>query len=101
MVGNSCLLSVGAPDSPVPNRTVNSHDFFPFLAKLTVATTTPFSTLDSPVAHRTVWCALVTVGEVHASPVDCALITMPIVGSDVVGAPDSPVNFSRSILGNS
>jgi hypothetical protein len=70
------------------------HNFFPCLAKPTVAVAVP-------LAHRTVWCGLVTVGSGHASPVDCALIAMPIVGSDVVGAPDSPVNFSRSILGNS
>jgi hypothetical protein len=41
------------------------RDFLPFLAKPTVAVTTP-------VAHRTVWCGLPTVGEVHTSPADCA-----------------------------
>jgi hypothetical protein len=40
--------------------------FLPFLANLTVAATTS-------LAHRIVWCGLVIVGEVHASPVDCAV----------------------------
>jgi hypothetical protein len=62
--GHSCLMSVGAPDSPVHHRTVTVRDFLPVLAKPTVAATTL-------VAHRTV-CALVTIGEVHASPADCA-----------------------------
>jgi hypothetical protein len=52
-------------------------------------------------AHRTVRCGLVTVGPGHASPVDCAQIALPTVGVDAVGSPDSPVNFSRSVLGDS
>jgi hypothetical protein len=48
LVGNSCLLSVGAPDSPVPHRTVNSADFLPSLAK-------PTDVARVPLAHRTVW----------------------------------------------
>jgi hypothetical protein len=50
------------------------------------------------VAHRTVWCGLVTVGAGHASPADCAL---PTVGTGVAGSLDSPVNFSRSVPNNS
>jgi hypothetical protein len=38
-------------------------DALPYLAKPTVAAT-------GPVAHRIVRCGLVTVGEVHVSPVD-------------------------------
>jgi hypothetical protein len=30
--GNSCLLSTGAPDSPVHHRTLSGVDFFPVLA---------------------------------------------------------------------
>jgi hypothetical protein len=40
-------------------------DFLPFLVKPTVAAT-------DRVAHRTVRCALVTVGEVHVSPANRA-----------------------------
>jgi hypothetical protein len=39
-------------------------DLLPSLEKPTVAAMTP-------LAHRTVRCGLVTVGEVHASPADC------------------------------
>jgi hypothetical protein len=34
--GNSCLLSTGAPDSPVHHRTLSGADFFPILAQPTV-----------------------------------------------------------------
>jgi hypothetical protein len=35
--GNSCLLTPGAPDSPVHHRTLAGADLFPYLAKPTVA----------------------------------------------------------------
>jgi hypothetical protein len=35
--GNSCLLSPGAPDSPVHHRTLSGADLFPYLAKPTIA----------------------------------------------------------------
>jgi hypothetical protein len=99
LVGNSCLLSVGAPDSPVHHRIGNNHNFFLSLAKPTIAATTP-------LAHWTVLCGLVTVGSSHASPADCAVDRWR--GHDCLtgqsGAhgtawcmPDSPVNFSRSV----
>jgi hypothetical protein len=47
--GNSCLLSPGAPDSPVHHRTLSGADLFPYLAKPTIADF-------EPLAHRTVWC---------------------------------------------
>jgi hypothetical protein len=42
------------------------RDFLPFLAKPTIAAMTP-------LAHQKVQCSLVTIGEVHASPTDCAV----------------------------
>jgi hypothetical protein len=70
------------------------HDFFPCLAKPTVASVVP-------LVHQTVRCGLVTVGSGHASPVDLALIELPTVGVDAVDAPNSPVNFSCSVFGDS
>jgi hypothetical protein len=90
LVGNSRLLFVGAPDSPVPHQTVNSADFLPSLPKPTVAARVP-------LAHRTVRCGLVAVGSGHASLVDCALIALPIVSASAAGSPESLVNFSRSV----
>ena len=75
-------------------------DFFPLLAKPTIAVMVPLAHRTVSGAHRTGRCGLVTVGSSHASLVDCALIALPIVGEDDVGSPDSPVNFSRSVLGD-
>jgi hypothetical protein len=77
------------------------RDFFPCLAKLAVAPVVPLAHRTLSGAHRTVRCGLLTVGYNHASPIDCALIALPTVGVDVVGSPDSPVNFSRTVLGDS
>jgi hypothetical protein len=78
--GNSCLLSTGAPDSPVHHRTLSGADFFPILAQPTVGDL-------EPLAHRTVWCPLQTVGPATRH----ARIARPTVGS-----PDSPVIFRRT-----
>jgi hypothetical protein len=87
--GNSCLLSPGAPDSPVHHRTLSGADLLPYLAKPTVGALEPLAhrTLSGapfrplarprasrgsrgrPLAHRTVWCT-----------------------------PDSPVNYSCTSL---
>jgi hypothetical protein len=90
--GNSCLLSPGAPDSPVHHRTLSGADFFPSLAKPTVGDS-------EPLAHRTVRCPLLTVG----SATRRARITRPTVGptdcwlTGQSGAPpDSPVIFSHT-----
>jgi hypothetical protein len=90
--GNSCLLSPGAPDSPVHHRTLYGADFFPSLAKSTVGDS-------EPLAHRTVRCSLLTVG----STTRRARITRPTVGradcwlTGQSGAPpDSPVIYSRT-----
>jgi hypothetical protein len=52
-------------------------------------------------APDTVRCGLVTLVSGHASLVDCALVSLPTVGADAVGSPDSPVHFSHSVLGDS
>ena len=92
--GNSCLLSTGAPDSPVHHRTLSGADFFPSLAKSTVGAL-------EPLAHRTVRCPLLAVG----SATRRARIKRPTVGPATVGSPDtvrctpdSPVNYSRTPL---
>jgi hypothetical protein len=83
--GKSCLLSGGAPDSPVP-------DFLPEMEQSTVAVL-------EPLAHRTVRCPHLTVG----SATRHTRIARPTVGladrwlTGQSGAPpDSPVNYSRT-----
>jgi hypothetical protein len=85
--GKSCLLSTGAPDSPVHHRTLSGADLFPYLAKPTVGAL-------EPLAHRTVRCPLLVVG----SATRRARIKRPTVGSpDTVRCtPDNPVNYSRT-----
>jgi hypothetical protein len=90
--GNSCLLSGGAPDSPVHHRTLSGADCFPILEQPTVVDL-------EPLAHRTVRCSHQTVG----SATRHARIARPTIGSadrwltGQSGAPpDSPVIFSRT-----
>jgi hypothetical protein len=93
--GNSCLLSPGAPDSPV----VSGADLFPYLAKPTVAVLEPLAHRTLSGAHPTVRCpirplALATrrarILRPTVGPTDCWLTGQS-------GAPpDSPVNFSRT-----
>jgi hypothetical protein len=97
--GNSCLLSPGAPDSPVHHRTLSGADFFPSLAKPVVGDSEPLAHRTLPGAHRTVRCPLLIVG----SATRHARITRPTVGradcwlTEQSGAPpDSPVNYSRT-----
>jgi hypothetical protein len=97
--GNSCLLSSGAPDSPVHHRTLSGADFFPSLAKPTVGGSEPLAHRTLFGAHRTARCPLLTVG----SATRRARITRPTVGradswlTGQSGAPpDSPVNYSRT-----
>jgi hypothetical protein len=70
------------------------HDFLPFLAKPTVAATTL-------MAHQTVQCGLMTVGEVHALPGDWAIDRWRergwLIGQSG-GTPNSHVNYSRDVL---
>jgi hypothetical protein len=68
---------------------VNNRDFFPSLAKLTVAARVR-------LAHRTDRCYLLTVGIGHALPTDCALISLLTVGASTGGSPDSSVHTRQS-----
>jgi hypothetical protein len=95
--GNSCLLSPGAPDSPVPHQTLSGADFFPILAQPTVQDSELLAHRTLSGAHRTVRCTLLTVG----SATRRARITRPTVGpadcwlTGQSGAPpDSPVIYS-------
>jgi hypothetical protein len=92
--GNFCLLSPGAPDSPVHHRTLSDADLFPYLAK-------PIVAVLEPLEHRTVGCPLLTVG----SATRRARIPRPTVGpadcwlTGQSGAPpDSPVIYSCTPL---
>jgi hypothetical protein len=99
--GNSCLLSPGAPDSPVHHRTLSGVDFFPSLAKPTVGVLEPLAHQTLSGAHRTVRCPLLTVGSATrrvriprptVGPADCWLTGQS-------GAPpDSLVIYSRTPL---
>jgi hypothetical protein len=99
--GISCLLSTGAPDSPVHHRTLSGADLFPYLAKPTVGALEPLAHRTLSGAHRTVRCPLLAVG----SATRRARIKRPTVGPATVGSPDtvrctpdSPVNYSRTPL---
>jgi hypothetical protein len=93
--GNSCLLSPGAPDSPVHHRTLSGVDFFPSLAKPTVGVSEPLAHRTLSGAHRIVRCPLLTVGSATrrariTRPADCWLTGQS-------GAPpDSPVIYSHT-----
>jgi hypothetical protein len=96
---NSCLLSPGAPDSPVQHRTLSGADFFPSLVKPTVEDSEPLAHRTLSGAHRTVRCPLLTVG----SATRRARITWSTIGppdcwlTGQSGAPpDSPVIYSRT-----
>jgi hypothetical protein len=99
--GNSCLLSPGAPDSPVHHRTLSGADLFPYLAKPTVVVLEPLAHRTLFGAHRTVRCpirplALATrrawIPRPTVGPADCWLTGQS-------GAPpDSPVIYSRTSL---
>jgi hypothetical protein len=99
--GNSCLLSPGAPDSPVHHRTLSGADLFPYLAKPTIAVLELLAHRTLSGAHRTVRCpirllALATcrarIPRLTVGPANCWLTGQS-------GAPpDSPVIYSRTPL---
>jgi hypothetical protein len=102
--GNSCLLSPGAPDSPVHHRTLFGADFFPILAQLTVGDLEPLAHRTLSGAHRTVRCPNSTIG----SAARHAWIARPTVGAPnrwltgQYGAlPNCPVIYSRTPPANS
>jgi hypothetical protein len=98
----SCLLSGGAPDSPVCYRTATVHVrctiFLPFLVQPTAATSGWLAHRTLFSAHRTVRCPEPTVGAGHASPLDLAADRCAgghwLTGQS--GAPpDCPMNYSH------
>jgi hypothetical protein len=97
-----CLLSSGAPDSPVCHRTgpVDGpvHDCLPNRTQMTVAAPGPLAHRTLSGAHRIVRCPLPTVGAATRR----AKIARPTIGAGdrrltgPSGAPpDSPVNYSQ------
>jgi hypothetical protein len=99
--GNSCLLSPGAPDSPVHHRTLSGADLFPYLVKPTVAVLEPLVHRILSGAHWTVRCPFRPL----ALATRRARIPRPTVGpancwlTGQSGAPpDSPVIYSRTPL---
>ena len=88
MVGNSCLPSVGAPDSPVYHRIVNSARSPSLFGEADRCSHGTLGTPDSPV-----WP--VTVGASHTSPVDCALISPSTVVAGAAGSSDIPVHTEQ------
>jgi hypothetical protein len=99
--GNSCLLSPGAPDSPVHHRTLSGADFFPSLVKPTVGALEPLAHRTLSGAHRTVRCSPSDRWLGHVSRADRAADRWPgrpLAHRTVRCTPDSPVNFSRTPL---
>jgi hypothetical protein len=97
--GKSCLLSTGAPDSPVHHRTLSGAYIFPILAQLTVDDLEPLAHRTLSGAHRTIRCPLQTVGPATRH----VRIARPTVGSadcwltgQSCAPPDSPVIYSRT-----
>ena len=109
MEGQSCLLSGGAPDSPMRHRTTTVHVrcaiSFHSWRNRPLQLRAGWRTGHCPVhtgqsgAHWTVWCPLPTVGAGHASPADLA-VDRCTGGRWLTGqsgaSPDSPVNYSRT-----
>jgi hypothetical protein len=102
MEGYPCLLSSGAPDSPVRHRTgpVDGpvRDCLPNRAQMTVVAPAPLAHRTLSGAHRTVQCPLPTVGAAMRR----AKIARPTIGAGdrwltgQSGAPpDGPVNYSH------
>jgi hypothetical protein len=99
--GNSCLLSLGAPDSPVHHRTQSGADLLPYLAKPTVGALEPLAHQTLSGAHRTVRCPPSDRWLGHVSRADRAADRWPgrpLAHRTVRCTPDSPVNYSRTPL---
>jgi hypothetical protein len=112
--GHPCLLSSGAPDSPVRHRTATVacpvhhgtttvacpvRDFLPNRAQSTIAALGPLAHWTLSGAHRTVRCPMPTVGATTCR----AKIARPTIGAGdrwltgQSGAPpNSPVNYSHT-----
>jgi hypothetical protein len=100
--GYPCLLSSGAPDSPMRHRTCPIdglvRDCLPNRAQTTVAAPGPLAHRTLSGAHRTVWCPLPTIGAATRR----VKIARPTVGAgdrwltgQSSAPPDSPVNYSH------
>ena len=92
--GNSCLLSPGAPDSPVHHWTLSGADFLPYLAKPTVGSLGAVGAPDSPVPPPDRWLG-------HVSRADRAADRWPgrpLAHRTVRCTPDSLVKYSRTLL---
>ena len=80
--------TIGSPDSPVHHQTLSGADFFPILAQPTVEDL-------EPLAHRTLSGAPIR-------PLARPRVTRGLRGRPLacptVGSPDSPVNYSRTLL---
>jgi hypothetical protein len=92
MEGYTCLLSSGAPDSPVHHRTATVacpvRDFLPNRAQSTVAPRNRLAHQTLSGAHQTVRCTQPTVGAATCR----ALIARTTIGVGAVGSPDSLVH---------
>jgi hypothetical protein len=100
--GNTCILSGGAPDSPVHHRTgpvaCSVHDLLPNQAQLIVGATVILAHRTLSGAHRTVRCANYPLAQSTRRPL-IALLTVGAVDRWFTGQsgapPDSPLNYSR------
>ena len=91
--GNPCLLSVGAPDSPVHHRTLPGASSFPVLAQPTVEDLEPLAHQTLSGAHRTVRCPIRPLAQPRVTR---GLRGQPLAHRTVRCTPDSPVNFSHT-----
>jgi hypothetical protein len=82
MEGYPCLLSSGAPDSPVPQGSMSGARFPSKLGTVDCCSSEPVGTLD------TVRCTQPTVGAATCR----TLIARTTVGAGAVGSPDSSVH---------
>jgi hypothetical protein len=92
--GNSCLLSPGAPDSPVHHRTLSGADFLPYLAKPTVGRLGAVGAPDSLVPPPDRWLGHVS----RANRAADRWLGRPLVQRTVRCTPDSSVNYSCTLL---
>jgi hypothetical protein len=92
MEGYPCLLSSGAPDSPVRHRTTTVacpvRDFLSNWAQSNIAPRNRLAHQTLSGAHRIVRCTQPTVGAATCR----ALIVRTTVGAGAVGSPDSLVH---------
>jgi hypothetical protein len=97
--GKSCLLSPGAPDSPVHHRTLSGAYLFPYLVKPTVGAWELLAHRTLSGAHRTVRCPSRPLARPRVlrgsrgRPLAWSTVGSP---DTVRCTPDSPVNYSHT-----